>query len=328
MSRPYICNRCIRSVSRQQHRSLSTAQYVPPHASIPGLLTLTPSNLNSYKDTPPPSLAQTSYASQYFTSQSPQFLFSTAYFRSFPPSTAPEITFLGRSNVGKSSLLNALFNRPNSKLAYVSKRPGRTKVMNVFGIGGAKKGSEARNFIGRGGLCVVDCPGYGFASREEWGKEVVKYLQGRKQLRRAFLLVDAEHGVKSTDEHILELLREAGTPHQIILSKVDKILYPRAKKPTPEKLHDNILRLRAICEEVRTRVQPTGNRNSIVLSDILCCSSEKSVDRGRKMGLDELRWALLQAAGSESTESGKKREVDKGLLEKTVGEDGIYAWGD
>jgi GTP-binding protein len=99
-----------------------------------------------------------------------------------------------------------MFNRPHSKLAYVSKRPGRTKVMNVFGIGGASTGgvrtlvkpgmslemmrdagnekgkdSESRNFIGNGGLVVVDCPGYGHASRDEWGKEVVKYLQGRKQ---------------------------------------------------------------------------------------------------------------------------------------------------
>jgi GTP-binding protein len=206
----YICTRCIRSITRQQTRTLSTHAIEPSTTSPPlskaALLTLTPASLNSYKDTAPPNAGQISYAAQYFTTQSPQFLFSTAYFRAFPPSSAPEVTFLGRSNVGKSSLLNALFNRPHSKLAYVSRRPGRTKVMNVFGIGGASTGgvrthvkpgmslemmrqageekgkdSETRNFIGNGGLVVVDCPGYGFASRDEWGKEVVKYLQGRKQ---------------------------------------------------------------------------------------------------------------------------------------------------
>jgi GTP-binding protein len=148
------------------------------------------------------------------------------------------------------------------------------------------------------------------------------------RLRRAFLLIDAEHGFKNSDEQILEILRESGTPHQIILSKVDKIIYPRAKRPSPEKLHDNLLHLRDICEEVRDRAQPNGNRGSIVSSDIICCSSEKGVERGRKLGLDELRWAALQAAGLECQDNGRKRDTNSGLLEHTEGEDGIYAWGD
>jgi GTP-binding protein len=148
------------------------------------------------------------------------------------------------------------------------------------------------------------------------------------RLRRAFLLIDAEHGFKKSDEQILEILRESGTPHQIVLSKVDKIIYPRAKRPSPEKLHDNLVQLRDVCEEVRHRAQPNGTRGSIVSSDIICCSSEKGVEKGRKLGLDELRWAALQAAGLECQDSGKKRDVNTGLLERTEGEDGIYAWGD
>jgi GTP-binding protein len=147
------------------------------------------------------------------------------------------------------------------------------------------------------------------------------------RLRRAFLLIDAEHGFKKSDEQILEILRASGTPHQIVLSKVDKIIYPRAKPPSPEKLHDNLLRLREICEEVRHRAQPNGTRGSIVSSDIICCSSEKSVEKGKKLGLNELRWAALQTAGLECQDSGRKRDVNSQLLERTEGEDGIYAWG-
>jgi GTP-binding protein EngB required for normal cell division len=189
-------------------------------------------NLNTYTQTLPPNPAQLDYAYTFFTSQTPQFLFGTSKFREFPASSSPEITFLGRSNVGKSSLLNALFNRPHDRLAFVSKRPGRTRAMNAFGIGGAsvggarrvakagmslemmaegdlKKGSEMRNFIGRGGLVVVDPPGYGHGSREEWGKEVVKYLQGRKQYVEAVYIgiKDFANWVADYAERFCSLMR-------------------------------------------------------------------------------------------------------------------------
>jgi GTP-binding protein len=185
-------------------RSLSNIRRFSAIVDAPISTTEVLKTLNTYNETTTPNEAQLDYAYNYFTSQVPQFLFGTSKFREFPDSSSPEVTFLGRSNVGKSSLLNALFNRPNDRLAYVSKRPGRTRAMNAFGIGGAsiggakriakpgmslemmadddlKKGSEMRNYIGRGGLVVVDPPGYGHGSREEWGKEVVKYLQARKQ---------------------------------------------------------------------------------------------------------------------------------------------------
>lgn len=328
-------------------------------------------SLNIYTETPHPNDAQLAYAYNYFTSQSPQFLFGTSKFREFPQSSSPEITFLGRSNVGKSSLLNALFNRPNDRLAYVSKRPGRTRALNAFGIGGAslggqkrhakpgmslemlandeaalKKGSEMRNFIGKGGLVVVDPPGYGHGSREEWGKEVVKYLQMRKQyvqvrlftgrcllntcnrLRRAFLLIDAEHGVKASDQHMLDILQEAGTPHQIILSKSDKLIYPTANAPGPEKTQQRIAQLHEKTEKVREKVVPKGKRGNAVLNDILCCSSEKALDKGRMIGMDEIRWAVLQAAGLQCDATGKRGKLEQmgKFDEASVDEDGLISW--
>ncbi|KAE9974906.1 hypothetical protein BLS_002856 [Venturia inaequalis] len=327
-------------------------------------------SLNIYKETPHPNEAQLGYAYNYFTSQSPQYLFGTSKFREFPDSNSPEITFLGRSNVGKSSLLNALFNRPNDRLAYVSKRPGRTRAMNAFGIGGAsvggqkrhakpgmslemmandeaalKKGSEMRNFIGRGGLVVVDPPGYGHGSREEWGKEVVKYLRMRKQyvqaeteetmrslmlfrLRRAFLLIDTEHGVKASDQHMLDILQEAGTPHQIILSKSDKLIYPTANAPSLDKVQQRIEKLHQITEKVREKVAPKGKRGNAVLNDIICCSSEKSLDRGRMIGIDEVRWAVLQAAGLQCDADGKRRKLEQlgKIDEAAIDEDGMISW--
>jgi len=148
-----------------------------------------------------PSAAQLSYANRFFTTSTPSFLFGSAKFRALPPSSLPEVAFLGRSNVGKSSLLNALLHRTGVKVAHVSGKPGRTRQMNAFGVGGdaaagggvrviktrleAKRGEgmgrEVERWVGRGGLVVLDMPGYGKASREIWGREIVKYLKGRKQ---------------------------------------------------------------------------------------------------------------------------------------------------
>lgn len=164
-----------------------------------------PSAYASYISTTPPTPAQLAYASRFFTRAQPSFLFSTVKFRELPISSVPEVAFIGRSNVGKSSLLNALLHRTGTKIANVSGKPGRTRAMNAFGVGGedggvrsvggpvrgqrkeeAERGEEGERerWIGRGGLVVLDMPGYGKASREEWGKEIMKYLNGRKQYVR------------------------------------------------------------------------------------------------------------------------------------------------
>lgn len=150
----------------------------------PTLLTLQPQTLHSYTTTPIPTAVQLTHSNTFFHSP-PHHLWTAAYFRQFPASFHPEVCFLGRSNVGKSSLLNALLNRPRARTAHVSKKPGRTRTMNMFGVGSEvlelAKETEKWKMLGRGGVVAVDMPGYGKGSREVWGKEILKYLENRKQ---------------------------------------------------------------------------------------------------------------------------------------------------
>jgi GTP-binding protein len=129
-----------------------------------------------------------------------------------PPDTLPEIAFAGRSNVGKSSLLNALTGR--TALARVSHRPGRTQQLNFFDLGGR--------------LMLVDLPGYGFAEAskrdiERWTALIHRYLKGRASLRRVLLLIDARHGIKEADRPLMALLDEAAVSYQAVLTKIDKV---------------------------------------------------------------------------------------------------------
>lgn len=299
-----------------------TEDVLPPPLTTgqPALLTLSSTTLNAYQTSFPPNPHQLKYAYTFFTAAPPQYLYTAAYFRSFPLSPHPEVAFLGRSNVGKSSLLNALFGRTNVKDAHVSKRPGRTRTMNGFGVSGGialgaapKEGQReaAWRRFPRGGCVVVDMPGYGGGSREEWGVEAMKFLEGRKQLRRTFVLVDAEHGLKNTDVQLLTHLRRQGVAHQVVLSKVDKLLYPSARPPGPERLSNNLLKLKDLCSSIRQRLnhEAGDGRNSML--DILCCSAEKGLDENnkhRKLGVDEVRWAVLSACGLESDDLGQKKK--------------------
>ena len=130
-------------------------------------------------------------------------------------SDIPEIAFLGRSNVGKSSLLNAITKR--SKLAHTSKTPGRTQELNFFSI-----------IIERPIINIVDMPGYGFAKASkkkirEWTDLSKFYLQNRPNLRRVFLLIDSRHNIKDSDKKIMSMLDDCAVSYQIVLTKIDKI---------------------------------------------------------------------------------------------------------
>ena len=136
-----------------------------------------------------------------------------------PPADRVEVCFAGRSNVGKSSLINALTGRKN--LARASNTPGRTQEINFFSLG------EARD--------VVDLPGYGFAEApvatvRNWQELLKQYQQGRQTLRRAFVLIDSRHGVKAVDEEIMTLLDKSAVTFQVVMTKMDKLARPEREK--------------------------------------------------------------------------------------------------
>jgi GTP-binding protein len=140
------------------------------------------------------------------------FVAGVADLARLPPAGLPEVAFAGRSNVGKSSLINALTGR--GQLARISQTPGRTQQINLFDLGGR--------------LVLVDLPGYGFAQApkpkvEAWQKLVRTYLRGRSSLVRACVLVDARHGLKEADRAFMTMLGEVAVAYQLVLTKMDQV---------------------------------------------------------------------------------------------------------
>jgi GTP-binding protein len=140
------------------------------------------------------------------------FVAGVADLARLPPAGLPEVAFAGRSNVGKSSLINALTGR--GQLARISQTPGRTQQINLFDLGGR--------------LMLVDLPGYGFALApkpkvDAWQKLVRTYLRGRSSLVRTCVLVDARHGLKEADRQFMTMLGEVAVAYQLVLTKVDLV---------------------------------------------------------------------------------------------------------
>ncbi|ABD25026.1 GTP-binding protein [Novosphingobium aromaticivorans DSM 12444] len=191
-----------------------------------------------------------------------EFLKSAPALKFLPDPDVPEIAFAGRSNVGKSSLLNALTGRKS--LARTSVTPGRTQELNYFEVGEPTR------------LRLVDMPGYGFAKAppkvvETWRRLVRDFLRGRVVLKRTLLLIDSRHGVKPVDDDMMQMLDEAGVGYRIVLTKADKIKASELEKVTAETI---------AAARKRTAAYP----------EIIVTSSEK------KMGIEELRAAVLQDA--------------------------------
>lgn len=182
-----------------------------------------------------------------------EFILSVAHLSQLPNDNLPEIAFAGRSNVGKSSIINAL--TAQRGLAKTSNTPGRTQMLNFFKL--AQK------------IYLVDFPGYGFAKAPEsmvkqWQKVIFAYLQGRVNLRRVFLLIDSRHGIKKVDSDIMELLDKAAVTYQIVLTKIDKISSAELSK-------------------VLLSTQEIIKNHAAAYNKILCTSSDKN------LGISELR---------------------------------------
>ena len=189
-----------------------------------------------------------------------EFLLSAPQLQFLPEPDAPEIAFCGRSNVGKSSLLNALTGR--RAIARTSVTPGRTQELNFFEVGDPTQ------------FRLVDMPGYGFAKApvkvvEKWKALVRTYLRGRAVLKRTLVLVDARHGVKPVDAEMMKMLDESAVGYRIVLTKTDKI-----------KASELAATLASVEAEAR--------KHPAAFPQIHVTSSET------KLGIDELRAAVLE----------------------------------
>ena len=191
------------------------------------------------------------------------FLKSAPELKFLPDPVVPEVAFAGRSNVGKSSLLNALTNR--NGLARTSNTPGRTQELNFFDVGEPLT------------LRLVDMPGYGFAKApkdmvRKWRYLVNDFLRGRPVLKRALVLVDSRHGLKDVDREVMKMLDDAAISYHLVLTKADKIKA-------------------SALEAVTAETAAEARKHTAAHPDLIVTSSEKG------MGIPELRAAVLEAIG-------------------------------
>ena len=208
--------------------------------------------IQPFPETPAPDDSQREAGRKLFA-QTAEFLKGVVAMSGLPPADRVEVCFAGRSNVGKSTLINALTGR--KALARASNTPGRTQEINFFTL------TEQ--------LYLVDLPGYGFANApiavvEKWQRLLRSYLTGRPNLRRAFVLIDSRHGIKQPDQEIMQMLDKAAVTFQVVLTKTDKM-------KTAE------------LEKVLTRVRADLAKHPAAFPELILTSSDKGI------GIETLR---------------------------------------
>jgi len=188
-----------------------------------------------------------------------EFLLSAPQLKFLPEPDFPEVAFCGRSNVGKSSLINAITGRKS--IARASVTPGRTQELNFFEVGEPTQ------------MRLVDMPGYGFAKAplkvvERWRSLVKTFLRGRVPLKRTLVLVDSRHGLKESDRQMMKMLDEAAVGYRLVLTKADKV---KASE----------------LEKVRSATEAEARKHAAAFPQLHVTSAEKG------MGIAELRMAIL-----------------------------------
>ena len=201
-------------------------------------------------------------AARVFFAHPVTFLMGAVAITGLPPADLPEVAFAGRSNVGKSSLINAVTGR--KAIARASVTPGRTQELNFFEVG------EPTRFR------LVDMPGYGFAKAppkvvEKWKRLVRDFLRGRQVLRRTLVLIDSRHGIKPPDEEMMKMLDEAAVGYRLVLTKADKI---KASE----------------LAATLTKVEAQARKHVAAYPQVHVTSAEKG------LGIPELRAAVLEDA--------------------------------
>ncbi|GAA5797044.1 GTP-binding protein YsxC [Helicostylum pulchrum] len=222
--------------------------------------------LVSFPEPPPLLPSQVADANKLFA-RPVSFIQSISQVDQAPDLTNPEVAFVGRSNVGKSTLINNLTN--NSRLVKTSNRPGHTKLLNFFDIGGQ--------------VTMVDMPGYGYKSKEEWGELILEYLSSRKQLKRLFLLLDPVAGLKETDQQLMSHLDKQALSYQVILTKRDRLSQEAFKES--RLAIEKYLVEHAIC--CYPQVLVTGKRRTSKSNDNAMVAEEMS----------KVKWAIVNATG-------------------------------
>ena len=192
------------------------------------------------------------------------FVLGAAKLDHIPESRLPEIAFAGRSNVGKSSLVNALTGR--NTLARTSHTPGRTQQLNFFNVNDR--------------FHLVDMPGYGFAAVEKqkvqaWTQLIHDYLRGRASLARVYVLIDARHGIKPVDETVLETLGTAAVSYQVVLTKADELKPGELEKRMADTLQKIAKRAAAFPE-----ILPTSSRTGHGIPELRAGIAKLLSERG------------------------------------------------